>query len=150
MMKKLLSLTMIFALAASILTGCGGAKQEDPTKGDPSTEAVAPTSENEAAPAEGETAPAEENSTPAESKPAPEKPAVSENKEVVKKEQAPKVFLIQNPDSGTDTLTYHLENCTLGEGKEMQEVSWEMVQTIGFWQCPTCNPPRYEDYKNAE
>ena len=153
-MKKLLSLTMAFALAATLLTGCGCSKQEDTANEDVPTEAAVPG--NEEAPAEGgqapadDAAPAEGNSAPAENQPAPERPAVSENKEVVTKEQAPKVFLIQNPDSGTDTLTYHLENCKLGEGNEMQEVSWEMVQTIGFWQCPECNPPRYEDYKNAE
>ncbi len=141
-MKKLLSLAMVLALALSLLSGCGCAKQKEPANSAAPAASVAP--------AEGEQTPAEESGTVSESEPNPDKPAVSENKEVVTKEQAPKIFMIKNPDSNTDSLTYHLENCTVGEGKEMQEVSWDMVKAIGFWQCPTCNPPRYEDYKNAE
>ena len=49
-----------------------------------------------------------------------------------------------------DKLTYHLENCKLLEGKETNEVSWEYIKMVGFWQCPECNPPRYEDYANAQ
>ena len=90
-----------------------------------------------------------ENETPSE-QPAKDLPAVSENKEVVTNDQAPKVFIMQNGENEEDGLTYHLESCPLLEGKEAQEMSWEIVQMIGYWQCPTCNPPRYENYTNAE
>lgn len=77
-------------------------------------------------------------------------PEVSENKEVVKDTKAPKIYLIEGADSNVDSVTYHLEGCEVCKGKEVTEIPWEMAKMIGFWQCPECNPPRYEGYKNAE
>lgn len=43
--------------------------------------------------------------------------------------------MIQDAESNVDKLTYHLENCKLLEGKETNEVSWEYIKMVGFWQC---------------
>ena len=146
-MKKLLSLSMALILAAGLISGCGCAKQDK-------TETAAPGNQTEqtetAQPAEGGEAPAVNGEEAPAETPSVELPAVSENKEVVTKDAAPKVVMIKNAENNVDSLTYHLEGCKTLEGKEAQEVSWEMVQMVGFWQCPECNPPRYEDYKNAE
>jgi len=142
-MKKLLALSMAFILAFGLLSGCGCSKNggEAPVapteEGAPQGEAA----ENGGA-AEGEAAETPANDVPTDL----ELPAVSENKQVVKKEEAPKVVMIKDPKDNVDSLTYHLEGCKKLEGKESQEVSWEMVQMVGFWQCPECNPPQYEEY----
>lgn len=133
-MKKLLSLSFACILLMGLLSGCGCAKQgadnTPATQSEQSDKAPGSSSENEA--------------------PSQDLPAVSENKEVAKADQAPKVFVLQNSENGTDNITYHLESCPLLEGKEAQEMSWELVQMVGYWQCPTCNPPRYENYTNAK
>ena len=77
-------------------------------------------------------------------------PEISENKDVVKEKNAPKIYMIEGAESNTDSITYHLEGCKACEGKQVTEIPWEMAQMIGFWQCPECNPPRYEGYKNAK
>ena len=150
-MKKIWTLSLALMMAASLLAGCGCAKKDADAPAT-QTEAGAPAEGSETAPAEGsEATPAgEEASDTSEAPASVELPAVSENKEVVKKEQAPKVFLIENPKNNADSLTYHLESCPKLKGQNAKEASWEMIQTIGFWQCPECNPPRYEDYKNAQ
>lgn len=146
-MKKLLALSMAIILAFGLLSGCGCSKNGGEAPVAP-TEEGAPQggASEEGTPADGNSADGGAQSTPTDV----ELPAVSENKEVVKKEDAPKVVMIKNPESNVDSLTYHLEGCKTLEGKEAQDVSWEMVQMVGFWQCPECNPPRYEDYKNAQ
>ena len=144
-MKKILSLFMAVILALSVLSGCGCAKQKKPEQAD--SNAQMPVAETTV----GEELPEDENAPLAtQTESSVELPAVSENKEVVTADTAPKVVMIQNPKNNVDTLTYHLENCKKLKGEEKQEVPWEMVQAIGFWQCPECNPPRYEDYKNAQ
>lgn len=138
-MKKLLSLSFVCILLLGLLSGCGCAKQD--ATNPPATQSGQVTEEEGTPSTEKE---AQNEETPQNL------PAVSENKEVAKENQAPKVFILQNSGNDTDNLTYHLENCPLLEGKEAQEMSWEVVQMIGYWQCPTCNPPRYENYTNAE
>lgn len=132
-MKKLLSFSIAIVLAVGLLfTGCGNTKQETDNQA-PVTDTSAPTQDNKTEP-EAQLKPIE----------------VSENREVVAKDAAPKVYMIQNADNNTDSMTYHLDGCKTLEGKEVAEVPWEMVQMIGFWQCPVCNPPRYENYTNAK
>ncbi|MBR4874298.1 MAG: hypothetical protein IKU87_00540 [Clostridia bacterium] len=77
-------------------------------------------------------------------------PEISENKEVVSSAHAPEIFMLIDADSESARMVYHLKDCPEIAGEDATEVSWEYVQLIGFWQCPKCNPPRYEDYKNAE
>ncbi len=145
-MKQIISIALIICLALSVLCGCGCEKKGAGESGNPT----------QAAPAGDVQTPGNESNPPSENGETPAgeaesgRPAVSENKEVVTLDNAPKVMLIANPESNTDSITYHLESCTELEGKEAKEISWKMVQTIGFWQCPVCNPPRYEDYKNAQ
>lgn len=145
-MKKIISLSLICLLAVGLFSACGCAKKDsavgsaEPSQTAETTESAV--SENDSA----------VQSTPddGQNEITAELPAVSDNKTVVTEENAPKVFMIQNAESNTDKLTYHLENCKMLEGKEAIAVSWEYIKTVGFWQCPECNPPRYEDYTNAQ
>lgn len=131
-MKKLITLTLSLAFVISLLSGCGCAKEEHEEKTPTQTEAPAA------------------NGDAQNGKPEAQRPEVSENKEVVAAQNAPSVVMIQNSDSNVDNITYHLENCPLLKGRETAKVSWELVQMVGLWQCPECNPPRYEDYQNAQ
>ncbi len=125
-MKKLLCFVMLLAVTLGVFSGCGCEKQEEAT-------ATESGHTNERAPG-------------FEVK----QPEVSENKKVVTSDKAPEVVIIMGADNGVDNMTYHLKKCKTLKGKTTQDVSWEFVKTVGFWQCPECNPPRYEDYKNAE
>ena len=120
-MKKILCFVMLLAVTIGAFSGCGCAKQD-------------------------ETDVLNGNAPGFEVK----KPAISKNKEVVTSDKAPEVVIIMGADNSVDNMTYHLKKCKTLKGKTTQDVSWEIVQTVGFWQCPECNPPRYEDYKNAE
>ncbi len=135
-MKKVLYL--VFGLIVVLtFTACGCEKNTDVKESaTPTVSADAP------APTETIEAP-EQNAQPSNSK----TPAISENKDVALENTAPKVFVIM-PD--IEDLSYHLEGCANLKGKNYTEMSWEAVQTIGLWQCPACNPPRYEGYKNAQ
>lgn len=157
-MKKIIALSLTLLLAVGLFSACGCAKKDNSDKSAaPSQSAALPAPEvfkddaSASASASASVAPqnsGNENSGSGET--VQDLPAVSENKEVVTEESAPKVFMITNAESNTDKLTYHLEGCKLLEGKEVNEVSWEFIKTVGFWQCPECNPPRYEDYANAQ
>lgn len=151
-MKKILALSLTLLLAVGLFSACGCAKKNNSDKSAaPSQSAASPAPEVFEDDASASVTPknsGNENSDSGET--AQDLPAVSENKEVVTEENAPKVFMITNAESNTDKLTYHLEGCKLLEGKEVNEVSWEFIKTVGFWQCPECNPPRYEDYANAQ
>lgn len=129
-MKKIISLSLALILSIGILSACGREKNAV------SEDSKQPTSSS------ATSQPSEKNTN--------DFPDISENKEVVKDSDAPKIFMIENPESETDSLTYHLENCELLNDQKTKEVTWEYVKTIGFWQCPKCNPPRYEDYRNAQ
>lgn len=150
-MKKIVMLSLSLLIAIGIVSACGCAKE------DTAQNSAAPSQTEETttpSPESSPSAPAAQNDNEAaessDSNAAEELPAVSENKEVVQEANAPKVYMIKNPESNVEKLTYHLEGCKLLEGKEIGEVSWEYIQTIGFWQCPECNPPRYENYANAQ
>ena len=126
-MKKLLCFIMVFTLACSIFAGCGCEKKYAPDD----------VSEIEKA---KENAPVIER----------EKPAVSENKEVITNAaDAPEVVFIMGEEGGVEEMCYHLKDCKAIKGKNAQDVTWEFVKTIGLWQCPECNPPRYEGYANG-
>lgn len=150
-MKKILCLLLAAAAAVSI-AGCSEGETQPTvspaaTASAPSTAATSEAS----APAEAEAgnAPSSDSaaSGSAGSDSSEDGPvAPSSNTEVVTSENAPAVFIILNSEDSTDNITYHLEGCEKLEGKDSQQVSWEMIQTIGYHQCPVCNPPRYEGY----
>lgn len=150
-MKKIVFLSITLLLAVGLFSACGCAKKDNNGQNSaaPSQSAAASTSP-ESSPSASAAPDNSNNAAPSDSVQENDLPAVSENKEVVKEENAPKVFMIQDAESNVDKLTYHLENCKLLEGKETNEVSWEYIKMVGFWQCPECNPPRYEDYANAQ
>ena len=150
-MKKIITLSFTLLLAVGLISACGCAKKDNTSQNSaaPSQSATAATSPESSPSASANPGNGEASST-GDSVQENDLPAVSENKEVVKEENAPKVFMLKDAESNVDKLTYHLENCKLLEGIETNEVSWEYIKMVGFWQCPECNPPRYEDYANAQ
>ncbi len=150
-MKKIVFLSITLLLAVGLFSACGCAKKDNNSQSSaaPSQSAAASTSP-ESSPSASAAPDNNNNAAPGDSVQENDLPAVSENKEVVKEENAPKIFMIQDAESNVDKLTYHLENCKLLEGKETNEVSWEYIKMVGFWQCPECNPPRYEDYAGTQ
>ena len=129
-----------------LCTACGCAKKDIepvPSKAPEQTQAPDATS---ASPASADTAATAKTDDKKASAPAPTPVPESKNKEVVSDDKAPdKIFWLM---SGENNLTYHLENCAQIKDKGAQEVSWEIVKTIGLRQCPECNPPQYEGYVN--
>lgn len=143
-MKKVLYI--VFGLIVVLtFTACGCEKNTD------AKESATPTvSTDVPSPAEaGATSePTTDKNTEQNAQPSnPKIPAISENKDVALESTAPKVFVIM-PDM--EDLSYHLEGCANLVGKNYREMPWEIVQSIGLWQCPACNPPRYEGYQNAQ
>ncbi len=137
--KKIIS-SVILVCCLFLCTACGCSKKD--TK---PVVSQAPASEQTISPSAS--APVENTTDNNDKKtsvptPVPE----SSNKEVVSDDKAPdKIFWLM---SGDNNLTYHLENCAQIKDKGAQEVSWEIVKTIGLRQCPECNPPQYEGYVN--
>lgn len=127
-MKKILCLTFVLCIVTSLFSACGCAKKESNT---PALTTEKTSSQEQA-----------KNDDATTQNP----PAISENKEVVKKSDSTKIYI----KDGLDDMMYHLKDCSAVKDASINEASWEFVQTIGLWQCPTCNPPRYEGYKNAE
>ncbi len=143
-MKKVTCLLCALLVVTSVVSACGGKKNETQAESiAPKTTASAPAPENSDTPASSVP---EEHSQGSKNPSVPNKPVVSENKEIVIDSNAPKVFVV----SDMADLSYHLEGCSTLSGKDINELPWEVVKTIGLWQCATCNPPRYEDYKNAQ
>lgn len=151
-MKKLLCLLLVLTLAMGIFASCG--KKDEGA--DP-----APVAEDAGTPAETGTEVEEvpevtESTEEKEEKKDDKKedaeeveydvPEPSENKEVVTEDEAPTVYLVVGGDDNAASISYHLDGCKLLSGGEKQEVAWEMVKTLGFRQCPECNPPQYEGY----
>lgn len=125
-MKKFLCLVLALVLAMSIFAGCGKSKTNDETP--------TPTEQSEP--------PKNTGSEKTEY----DLPEPSTNKEVVTEEEAPDVYLVMNTEDNAASISYHLKDCKLLKTGDSQKVAWEMVKTLGFHQCPECNPPRYEDY----
>ena len=136
-MKSLCKIIILALMLGSLLAGCSCAKKAGEQPAAVPSASAAPS----AAAAENSAAP-EENK--AGSTPAPTL-APSVNKEVAIDKSAPKVFWCIDAEGSMNTA-YHLDGCSGLEGKKAQEVSWEMVKSIGLRQCPVCNPPRYEGY----
>lgn len=147
-MKKLLCLVLALVLATSIFTACG--KKNEDNADTPKTEETGKpaesgevTEESKAA-AEGEEVKEGEKAPEAEVK--YDIPEPSENKEVVTEEKAPDVYIVMDSPDNKVSISYHLKDCKLIKGSNPQQIAWEMVKTLGFHQCPECNPPRYEGY----
>ena len=113
-MKKIVFLSITLLLAVGLFSACGCAKKDNNSQSSaaPSQSAAASTSP-ESSPSASAAPDNSNNTAPGDSVQENDLPAVSENKEVVKEENAPKVFMIQNAESNVDKLTYHLENCKL-------------------------------------
>ena len=137
-MKKLVSIILALMVVFSVVA-CGNAKNTDADKSAEPTASTEAPAENIQSSQPG----TDDDAQVTDSK----KPQISENKTVISETSAPKVYVIM-PDMGD--MCYHLENCTNLAGKETREFAWDVVQSIGLWQCPVCNPPRYEGYKNAQ
>jgi len=145
-MKKLLCIALALMLTMSIFAGCGKTEKTDAPEQNV-TEDSGKQSETKTDAPEGKSSDAPEGKKD-DGTPAPEltQPAPSTNKEVVTEEEAPDVYLVMGGDDNAASISYHLEGCKLLEGGESQKIAWEMVKTLGFRQCPECNPPQYEEY----
>ncbi len=148
-MKKLLCLVLALVLTVSLFAACGkGNDVDEPQK------TVDPNQAQIEEPVESETP--DESPAPVESSkpakkpsgdvPSAATPAPSTNKEVVTEDKAPDVYLVVDSDDNAVKISYHLKDCSLLKDKQPQKISWEIIQTLGFRQCPKCNPPQYQGY----
>ena len=154
-MKKFLSLVLVLMLAVSVFAACGkkdNAQTPESTGESDKTQVEEPIENNNT---EETPSPVESDKTSSGKKPAKKPtndipsaatPAPSTNKEVVTEDNAPDVYLVIDSDDNAASISYHLKGCNLLKGREPQKVAWEMVKTLGFRQCPKCNPPQYEGY----
>ncbi len=153
-MKKFLCLVLALVLAMSVFVACGKNDEQSnvPASGESektemNTPAEDKVEETEAPAESGKPAQNKPAKKPAKSDvPAAATPAPSTNKEVVTEGSAPDVYLAVDSDDNATSISYHLKGCGLLKGTNPQKVAWDMVKTLGFRQCPKCNPPRYEGY----
>ncbi len=157
-MKKVLCLILVLILTLGVMAGCGKEKaQETPDTNEaavaeiPVTETPdaneAPSDETTVTEAPEDNSEAQPKKTPAKDSNSTQTPAPSTNEEVIKEDaDAPEVYIITKGGNNAESISYHLKDCPLLSGKEYQMMGWEMVRTLGFRQCPSCNPPRYEGY----
>ncbi len=154
-MKKLLCLVLVLVLSLSVFAACGKDNDtNEPDKtGEPNNAQVEEPIENDSpdeTPVSAVNYDTNGGNKPAK-KPASDVPsaavsAPSKNKEVVTEDDAPDVYLVIDSDDNVASISYHLKECSLLKGGESQKIAWEMVKTLGFRQCPKCNPPQYEGY----
>jgi len=69
--------------------------------------------------------------------------APSTNKTVVTEETAPDIYWDYS-------IAYHLKGCEAMQTKKPEKIAWALVKEIALRQCPTCNPPQYENYIENE
>lgn len=154
-MKKFLCFVLVLVLAVNVFAACGKDNDtNEPDKtGEPNNAQVEEPIENGTP--EETPSPVKNDSNSSGNKPAKKPtsdipsaatPAPSENKEVVTDNEAPDVYLVVDNDDNAASISYHLKDCSLLKGGESQKVAWEMIKTLGFRQCPKCNPPQYEGY----
>lgn len=140
-MKKFLCLVLALILAMSLFVGCS--KTEETVK--PKTEDT--TQKSEPAESGKETPSGEKLSEQTSSVPSASVPETATNKEVATAETAPDVYITSGSKDNAVNISYHLKDCSLMEGLTSHRMDWNSVKDIGFWQCPNCNPPRYEGYQ---
>lgn len=146
-MKKILALILALVLLMSLMAGCKK-DNEVPVSTDAETEVTETTKqqdENEEIEAVPETV-QDEKTTEKQS------PTVNKNNKQPT-EASPsettdddKYYLIANGQTDQERITYHKKICPSLNGKELQELTWEMVSMLGFRHCAKCNPPKYEGY----
>jgi len=137
-MKKFLCLVLVLILAMSLFAACSSneaaVSDDTPAKTEQKSGATPPeaASNSEASSGSEATPPASE-STPGEST------------EVTTSDK-PAVYLAIDATDNDVKISYHLEGCSATKGLTTQEIEWSMVETLGFRQCSTCKPPKYEGY----
>ena len=152
-MKKKLSLVLVLVLTLSVFAACGkNSDTNEPDKtGEPNnTQVEEPTGNNtpDETPSHAEN---DNNSSKTDKKttsdvPSAAVPAPSDNKDVVTEDNAPDVYLVIDSEDNAASVSYHLKGCNLLKDGESQKIAWEMIKTLGFRQCPQCNPPQYKGY----
>lgn len=136
-MKKFLCLVLTLILAMSLFVGCS--KTEETVKPES-------TQKSESAENGNETPTGKKPSEQASSVPSASVPETATNKEVATAETAPDVYIASGSKDNAVNISYHLKDCSLIEGLTINKMPWDSVKELGFWQCPNCNPPRYEGY----
>ena len=128
-MKKLLCLCLVLVLSMSLMVGCGN-NNENPVETNKGASENAPDISKEP----------EVKDDPLSDTPNSDDAKVSDNNE------KPVVYIIVKGGTKDSSICYHLEGCSELKQAEEQVMQWEMVQALGFRQCPTCKPPKYEGY----
>ncbi len=145
-MKKLLCLCLVLILSVSVIAGCGN-KDEQKNEENPVVATENEATENEASEDTPEIAetPAADGSVTAP--PKQNSPANNQNdNKVSESKDKPTVYIITKGGTDESNICYHLKGCNELKGTEAQVMQWEMVQALGFRQCKTCKPPKYEGY----
>ena len=140
-MKKFLCLVLVLALSVSFMVGCGNNADTTPVT---NQEDVVPndTANSEAPDASTETENGIENPATQPNNPSgTSSVSSSENSD-----DLPDIYFISTGGSDADSISYHLKSCSALSGKEHQQISWEMVQALGFRNCAKCKPPKYDGY----
>lgn len=141
-MKKFLCLVLVLVVFTSFMVGCGN----DTTDTTPQTE------ESDVAPndtANSETPDASSETESGVKNPATQPSSSANSSEVSSSENSdgkPDIYFLSSGGSDADSISYHLKNCSALSGKEHQQISWEMVQALGFRNCAKCKPPKYDGY----
>lgn len=147
-MKKLLCLFLVLILAMSVMVGCKKNNDDTPkiendvvttdnsTENEEIKDEEVPVSSD--VPSKEDTVKKTPSKKDTTSKPAADvKPSGNELSDP---------YLISNASTNEESITYHLQNCPILKDKEIQKVTWEMIETLGFRHCSKCNPPKYNGY----
>lgn len=118
-MKKFLCLILVLLLSVSVFTACG----------------------NNAKDTENSEKIVLQNETDSSN----DKVEKVEIKKDSKNDNAQDFYLISNETDKENTL-YHTGACPLLKDREIQKISWEMIEMVQFRHCAKCNPPKYEGY----
>ncbi len=127
-MKKLISLLLVLIC---VFTMAGCAKNKNGETGEGATATGQTASQSEVT--DGGQQTADPNATL----------APSTNKTVVTEETAPDIYWDYS-------IAYHLKCCEAMQTKKPEKIAWALVKEIALRQCPTCNPPQYENYIENE
>ena len=58
----------------------------------------------------------------------------------------PVFYIATNAKTDEESILYHTKDCSLLVSEETEQISQEIVKTIGLRQCSKCKPEKYEGY----
>ena len=148
-MKKLLCLVLVFVLSMTVIVACGkkGAETTNAENDIVATDDInnkTPEEEQEEL-KETEKAPVVETAK----KPTPsktEEPSEKVSEPAIENNSSDKNFSIILNGTKEESILYHTYNCPTLNGRETRDISMEIVETLQFRCCSTCNPVKYDGY----